>query len=665
MRCPPTVGKRPFLVVEHLLFALAVALIWFSLLFFLELGALCAYVSLWVSPVEILNTAIRLFPPYLFAGWVAGLFWGTLFLALSRFRRRPHPDRKQLILWYTLCHLVALLMVLLFLDSQLLLPEWKLAGLYLTTALIAYALYRLGRFLLRRFVPRPAVRGVPVTKWATVIGTLTFLALGVQIFSLTSETGCQDPQPPSRAMPPEAQRPNIVLIVWDTVRPDHLSCYGYRRDTTPFLQRISQEGVVFDHVISTSPWTLPSHASIFSGLYPSQHGATHAHLKLSDDVDSLPEILSEAGYQTVGFSANPWVGRSTGMQRGFGVFGEVWRELVADNFFSLIRIYHNVARIGPDQGAERILYSAARWVKTCYDPAQPVFFFANFMDAHSPYSLIPQPYRRKYLADGIKEDRLRRLDRERLLHLYGKRILGPEEFQILEGLYDGGIRYLDTELEALEAILTEKGPAGDRETLWVITSDHGENFGEHGLVDHEYAVNEALIRVALILRFPGKLPAGSRCPARVQNLDLFSTLLDAADILDFDPKESRGLIPPPQGEPGRPFEVAEYFRPELCLKMARRQGHDPSRYDRSLRAVRKAGWKYVRASDGADELYDLGRDPHEEANLINDRPEQASLLRQDLERWLARKVLKQKEGKGEIDDDPILEERLRSLGYMQ
>ena len=661
----PAMGKRPF-PVEPLLFAVAFALIWFSLLFSLELGALCVYVSLWAAPMEILNTAVRLFPPYVFAGWVAGLFWGTLFLALSRFRNRPPPDRKQPIFRYGLCHLAVLLMGLLFLDSQLLLPEWKLAGLYLITACIVYALYRLGRFLLGRFLPGPAVRGVPVKRWAAVVGTLTFLAVGVHLFSLTSETGCQDPPPRSRGLPAEGQRPNIVLIVWDTVRPDHLSCYGYLRDTTPFLQSMAQEGVVFDHVISTSPWTLPSHASIFSGLYPSQHGATHAHLKFSDDVDSLPEILSDAGYQTVGFSANPWVGRSTGMQRGFGLFGEVWRELVADNFFSLIRIYHSMARIGPDQGAERILDRAAAWVKTCYDPARPVFFFANFMDAHSPYSMTPAEYRRKYLAAGIKEERVRRLDRERLLHLYGKRTLGPEEFQILEGLYDGGIHYLDTKLAALEAILTDKGPAGDRETLWVITSDHGENFGEHGLVDHEYAVNEALIRVALILRFPGRLPAGSRCATRVQNLDLFATLLDAAGILDFDRKESLGLIPPPQGGPRRPFEVAEYFRPELCLKMARRQGHDPSRYDRSLRTVRKAGWKYVQASDGADELYDLDRDPHEEANLIDERPEQVALLRQDLERWLARTAVEQpKEGKGDIDVDPVLEERLKSLGYTE
>jgi arylsulfatase A-like enzyme len=658
-----TMGKKPS-PIEHFLFAITVALVWFTLLFLVELSALCVYVSLWVTPLEILKTAIRVFPSYVYTGFMAGLCWGAGFFLVFYRGPIPYPNRKWLILGYCLSHLLLLMVGLVLLDFQILLPEWKLAGLYLIATLLCFAIYRLGRFLFMRLLSRPSLRDYPMRRSLPVMGVLLLLAVGIHLFSFLSETGCPGPETSAEELSGE-KKPNIVLIVMDTVRPDHLSCYGYHRNTTPFLKRLAAEGIVFDNVVSTSPWTLPSHASMFSGLYPSQHGATHANLNLSGDLDLLSEILAKAGYQTVGFSANPWVGQSTGMHQGFHVLKEVWRDLFTDGFFSLVRISHSMAGTVLDQGAGRILEEGQLWLHRCYDPASPVFFFANFMDAHSPYSLIPPDYRHMYQQDAVKEDRMKQLDRERRLHLYGERILEPDEFEILEGLYDGGIRYLDGRLEDLEALLSNHGLAADRETLWIFTSDHGENFGEHGLVDHEFAVNEALIRVALILRFPGRIAAGTRCASRVQNMDLFSTILDAAGLEDVDKKESLGLIPPPDGGQRRHFEVAEYFRPELLLKMARRQGHDASRYDRALRTILRGDWKYVWASDGADELYELDQDPNEEENLVEIRPERAELLREELDHWLAHVGAKGKQGVNGIKADPILEERLKSLGYMQ
>jgi len=636
--------------IDHFLFAVAVALVWFCLLFFLELGALCVYVSLWISPLAILHTAIRVFPQYVVAGCVAGLCWGAVFFLLLAKGNRPCPDRRRLILYYSVCHLLVLLIGLALLDFQLLLPKWKLAGLYLITASVVFT--------------RPLIDDCPAGKSIPVAATLLFLAVVIHFVSSLYETACRPPEPGLQEAHEEKQ-PNIVLIVMDTVRQDHLSCYGYFRDTSPYLKRVAKEGVVFDNVISTAPWTLPSHASMFTGLYPSQHGATHASLKLSPGLELLSEILSNAGYQTVGFSANPWVGQSTGMHRGFHVFEEVWRDLCTDNFFSLLRMFHSLAKVGLDQGAERILDKARLWLQQCHDPACPVFFFANFMDAHSPYSLIPPAYRQMYQRNAVEESRMKELDRVRLLHLYGERVLEPGEFEILEGLYDGGIRYLDAKLKDLEALLVKHGFAGNRETLWIFTSDHGENFGEHGLVDHEYAVNGALIRLALILRFPGRMAAGTRCASPVQNLDIFATILDAAGLEDAVRKESLGLIPPPDARQRRPFEVAEYFRPELLLKIAGRQGHDASRYDRSLRTILRGGWKYVWASDGGDELYDLEQDPDEEENLAEMRPETAALLKRELDQWVARMGAEAKQGVQGIKEDPVLKEHLKSLGYVQ
>lgn len=656
-------GKKPA-PIDHFLFAIAVASLWFTLLFLVELSALCAYVSLWIAPQEILKTAIRVFPPYVYAGGVAGLCWGTGFFVLFRKGGIPYPHRNRLILIYCFSHLILLLIGILLLDFQIPLPAWRLAGLYLIAALVCYTGYLFIRFLLRRVFSRPALEDYPMKHSILVIGTLFLPALGIHLFSLFSTTGCPGSRP-ATSEPPGEKRPNIVLIVMDTVRRDHLSCYGYHRDTTPFLRRLATEGVVFDNVVSTSPWTLPSHASVFSGLYPSQHGATHASLNLSMDLDLLSEILADAGYQTVGFSANPWVGQSTGMDQGFHVLEEVWRDLCTDNLFSLVRISHSMAGVGLDQGARKILQRGRLWLRKCYDPAFPVFFFANFMDAHSPYSLIPSAYRQMYQGNVVEEGRMKQLDRERPLHLYGERKLGPEEFEILEGLYDGGIRYLDERLRQLEALLINHGLAGDRETLWIFTSDHGENFGEHGLVDHEFAVNEALIRVALILRFPGRIAAGTRCASRVQNLDIFGTILDAAGLEDVDRKESLGLLPPPNGRQLRQYEVAEYFRPEVLLKMARRQGHDASRYDRSLRTILRGDWKYVWASDGADELYDLKQDPDEEENLAEMHPEKAALMQQKLARWVARVKAEAEGGLHGFKADPVLEKHLKSLGYVQ
>jgi len=242
--------------------------------------------------------------------------------------------------------------------------------------------------------------------------------------------------------------------------------------------------------------------------------------------------------------------------------------------------------------------------------------------------------------------------------------MSEADFEILRALYDGEVSYVDARVGEIYALLRERGLL--RNTFFVITSDHGENLGEHQLMDHAYCLYDTLLRVPLIVRGPTEFPAGERVLDQVQTLDLFPTILDLADIRDAD------LRAQVQGRPLFPASlrdrvaVAESLEPQPPVAVLRRRYPelDGSRFDRALRAVRTPRYKYIWASDGRDELYDLEADPGETRNLVSTEPETAAAMRAWLAEWVhsAGAVAP---GRGlELELDTVTRRRLEELGYL-
>jgi arylsulfatase len=386
--------------------------------------------------------------------------------------------------------------------------------------------------------------------------------------------GCRDGAPPS----------SLVLITLDTTRVDHLSCYGYERETTPHLDRLAEESVRFTRMWSTSSWTLPAHASLFTGRYPASHSArfdargsvTLGHVlpdlvagglragRLSESATTLAELRLERGYRTGAFVGGPWLHRSFGLMQGF--------EEVDDA----------VSSLGGRPG-EVVTDRAIRWLaEIAVDDAY--FLFVNYFDAHAPYA-PPAGF------DDLPRAR-DTFDPEPLFDkiLAGKRELTPAEREILIDRYDGEIRYMDHQLgRLLEAIFAR--PDGER-ALVIVTGDHGESFGEEGYYLHGNTLSEGEIRQPLLIRYPDRRDGGTDDETPVQLVDVLPIVASELGIAVPDAVE--GV---PLGR--RRSAFAELYRNPLSVS---RYG---KRYDRDLETVIDWPFKLVRSDRGERTLVEL------------------------------------------------------------
>ncbi|MGE5205413.1 MAG: sulfatase, partial [Chlamydiota bacterium] len=314
-----------------------------------------------------------------------------------------------------------------------------------------------------------------------------------------------------------AGSPNVLVIVVDTLRADHLSTYGYSRPTSPNLSRIASQGVLFENAMAPSSWTLPSHASMLTGRYPHEHGARFIDSTLTLRYPTLGEAFQRLGYRTAGFSASTYFfSRRTGLGRGFIHFEDDFESPAAafpQTYYGerveklLYRLHVAKDRIGR-RSARQINQHALRWIES--DRRRPFFVFLNYYDVHDPY-LPPEPYLHRFT---------------KLPHPAGPMPLAwdwfarltPAQRQGEMDAYDGAIQYVDTELGEFFQQLHQRGL--DKNTLVVITSDHGEEFNEHGFMDHLNALYRELIHVPLIFWEPGKLPQGVRIAAPVSTVSL-------------------------------------------------------------------------------------------------------------------------------------------------
>ena len=480
-------------------------------------------------------------------------------------------------------------------------------------------------------------------------------SIAVASLLLLGSIGCG----PEEKLPAEVEsnashreRPNVLLVVLDTTRRDRLGLYGYDRETTPALDALAADGIIYERAISAGSWTLPSHASIFTGLYPRDHGTTVEHWRLLPEFDTLAEQLRRDGFETVGVCSNPWVSANTGLQQGFDRFEEVWRDRKEDN-----RDLHGAALV-----TERLL----GWLDQRTAAERPFFAFVNYLEPHSPYQ-PPEPYRSRFLpedadravvADVMDWETPREFGY--ILGLPGYEI-SAEASRILSALYDAEVAYQDLRFGQLIEGLRERGVLDD--TIIVVVADHGEQLGEHGMLDHKMSLYAENVHVPLIVRYPKALPRGVRIEAQVQSNDIYATILD---LVESDQPRAEGLqsLPFADGEGvGRPYAFVDMAPPTAFMTMMIKEwpNSDIVRFDRTIRSVRGPRFELFWGSDGERRLYDLESDPSESTDV---KAEHAAIQR-SLESLLDKFY----EGSLSSDRNPVEldeehREALKSLGYV-
>ncbi|MBL8977421.1 MAG: sulfatase [Gemmatimonadetes bacterium] len=404
--------------------------------------------------------------------------------------------------------------------------------------------------------------------------------------------------------------PNVLLLVLDTVRAFNLGMYGYPRPTSPNLDAFAATGARFEQAFSTAPWTLPSHASLFTG-HQAHESRADWMVPLEDTVATVAEVLSRYGFVTAGFSANTdYASEEVGLARGFTRFEDYTLSparllrhsqlalAVARNrtLRRLLGAYDNLGRKHAPEVTARIL----GWLDD--RPAEkPFFIFANYYDAHRPY-LPPAPWNRKFAADGGSIDP--RLDRTGRPGDAAR----AERTQGAIDAYDGAIAYLDDELGRLFAELGRRKLLTN--TLVIITSDHGEEFGEHGIFDHGNSLYRQSLQVPLVIRLDNRIPPGSVVDEAVSLRDIPATITDLTGL-------GSGILFPGQSLAERVFDPT---RPaDTIFATVRKAIRQPASYPAaqgdlssvaidSLRLIRNLG-------TGREELFDFLRDPREASDL--------------------------------------------------
>lgn len=466
--------------------------------------------------------------------------------------------------------------------------------------------------------------------------------------------------------------PDVILITMDTVRADHLSLYGYARDTSPVLQEFARQATVFRHAISAGDMTLSSHASIFTGLYPSQHGAhwqlgkAEGGVALGDEFGltlpggslTLARILLKNGYRTAGIGANrTYLQHAFHLDQGFQYYDIPNPMLVFDRreyFYLRTHLARLLAYFSPREmsdlvyvRAEEINSRAFRLLTKAKEQGGPLFLFLNYMDAHQPY-FPPAPYDTKYPGKdcSFTTARYRSLEFQVLSQV--RSYTSADRKRDLSQ-YDGGIAYIDSKLGQIFGKLKELGLYDN--SLIIVTSDHGQSFGEKKLFGHGSSVYQDQVHVPLIIKYPGTKKAQIRDDL-ASHVDLLPTILDVLGIQLPVALPGRSLLE----EPRHPITViSESFPCDLFASLH-------PRFRRTERAAFSRGVKLIIATNGKQEFYDLSSDPYEEHNLYSLGLPVAARLEDGLRRWIATAPIMRP--RPAPLDKQILEQ-LKSLGYLQ
>ena len=426
-------------------------------------------------------------------------------------------------------------------------------------------------------------------------------------------------------------RPNVVLIILDTVRALSMGLYGNERPTTPAIDAFAATGVTFDLAIAPSPWTLPSHASLFTGRAAHELNATW-RTPLDDSQPTLAEVLSSRGYRTAGLVANLFNANSAmGLARGFDRYTDFtvdWAALIRATYPGGILLNEVRSRwYGNDfefedfdrrRTAAEITDDLLGWIRS--DRERPFFAFVNYFDAHDPY-IAPDTL--LTLMEGLPRRSalpVNTLEQDRLVPAPPQQV---ERTRRAVGRYEAALRYLDSHVGHLLEELEADGVLDN--TVVIITSDHGEEFGEHGLWWHAHSLYLPALHVPLVISWPRGVPADVRVGREVTLQDVAATVLDLTSRRGLSPMASQsGRSEPSTGQPipghslARFWEAngtAERVTPVLSSLQLDRNGVERWSGSRRLASVVLDGHHYIYYEQGNEELYDLSTDPGETRDL--------------------------------------------------
>jgi len=432
----------------------------------------------------------------------------------------------------------------------------------------------------------------------------------------------------------------VVLVTVDTLRADHLGCYGYPLPTSPFLDRLAQRGVVLEHMYAPMSTTVPSHASLFTGLYPLQHRVLKNGHLLDQRFVTMAEVMQELGYETAAFTSTRHF-RAARMSQGFQHFDE------PDSY---------------ERPADQTTDALLQWLDARRSRG-PLFLWVHLYDPHEP--LTPP-------------NRTLELMRSAAAHaptfasfLLERHRIDPSFWDSSASMvnaitaYDAEIRFADEQLERLHTWMERRSQA--KSALWAITADHGEGLGNHRWYNHGKHIYNEQIRVPFVLYAPSLRLRPSRIDAVVENLDVFPTLVEllAGDTRLNPTTNGVSLVPAIRGvdlAAANGFAFAqrrEYDQRPARIDPLKTNYEDGEKYSLQVRSA-----KYILRTAGPDEFYRLDEDPFEERNLRETNgPAQADAMKTQLLAFIER--LSDPTARESISVDPRALEELRSLGYVQ
>jgi len=515
-----------------------------------------------------------------------------------------------------------------------------------------------------------------------------------------------------------SQRPDILFIVLDTQRVDRLSCYGYPLNTTPHIDAFAERATRFEMAIAPAQWTVPSHASMFTGLYPSEHTMTQSYSVLPEDTIPLAERLQAGGYFTAGYCNNPLVGVvNNGLRRGFESFlnysglltsrpnqagvssGLVGRYrqwfkrhlsgvmtklqdafarsdwLLALSFTPLMVPLWQTA-LSFKGNTAKSLEDTARLLcdRSGTAPNQPIFAFVNLMGTHMPYH-PPRPYIEQYAPHVLRDRDARNFLQRFNNDVYGwlaplTGALNDDQKKTLDGMYDAEVAHQDALLGKFFQTLEQQGRLDN--TLVIICADHGEHLGEKQLMGHSLSIYNELVRVPLIIRQPGQSATQSAVVSEVVSTRrLFQTVLDVADLATKDEQALTLLPQSTDSHEEKDYVFAEAIPPQNVVNLMQKRQPDLVR-DRACDQPRRAVWmgthKLIEIGDQSIELYDVREDPQETLNISAILPENVEVLQDCLHAFAGEingygTLVSARRAPGY--DDPEVQRRLQDLGYLE
>jgi len=460
-----------------------------------------------------------------------------------------------------------------------------------------------------------------------------------------TDAGTPRPDGDAAEPPTSRQQRSVVLIVLDTVRADVLSCYGNPRPTTPNIDAFAADGIRFDHAYAPAFWTLPSHASLLTGLYPSEAGATSETNHLPESVTTIAERFRDAGWRTGAVVRNAWISGERGFSQGFDHWVEAWR---------------GSAGVSDAEGEHQAAATAVAWLREVGGEQQPFFLFVNLNIAHMPYD-PPEAERQGFLRNPPPSKRLLQLTELSggWGHLAGALELDDQDYATLRDLYESEVHLADRLVGRLLDTLGELGL--DDDTVVVLTSDHGENLGDHGMIDHVYSMYDTTTRVPLIVRAPG-IDAHSVDRELASLRDVTPTILAAAAA--GGPADHETSLLRPQRKP-EPAVFAENDRPVHGIRLLSRQfpGFQASTIDHPIRMIRTPRHKLIWNVGVSAELYDLENDTGELVDLAASSTALRDELLLALRRWHGELRIRTAPDFSSRDSESL--QRLRALGYVE